>query len=1506
MKQASDSADPDVVGKASKTGKTDRATKADLRQQLAALQTQLQECEADVARLQRIAGISAFEIDVARGLRSHRSPEYMQLHGLPPEAADETHADWLQRVHPEDRARADRTLRDALAGKRPSYESEYRILRPNDGTLRWIHAKAEIERDEAGTPRRLVGAHLDITERKQAEQASREYAAHTRIAVEAAQMATWDWDLRTDQIIWNAQHFLLFGLTPPASPETTPVSPAQFFAHVHPDERPRLEIALQTSIANQTPFEAEFCCIREDGSLCWMSGYGRVMERPDGDSTGRPMHMSGVMFDITTRRQAEEALRASERRQTTILDTMAEGVVTLSRDNHFMSANPAAAQMLGVTSEELVGCSGDRPPFRRLTLDGAPRPDRPTLDEVAAGDGIFHDDYIIERRDGSQVVISRKLTGLRDSRGNCVGFVATITDITDRRRIEVALLDSEERFRGLVMASSDVVYQMSADWREMNDLKGHGFLPDTEEPSALWIEKYIPVDERPRVLSRIQNAIHTRTAFELEHRVILANGNIGWVLSRAVPLLDAQGEVRDWFGAANDITQRVHAEAALRESEERYRAIFNSINEGFSLLDIQFDDHGRAYDIVIRDANPAQDRIDGVRALIGKRVRELLPDVELKWIERYAAVARSGEAAQFEDWSEANQRWYSVNAARVGGAGSTLVAIVYDDITERKLNQQRQEFLLGLNDVLRPLADPVEIQAEVTRTAMNLFGADRCYFCEIENNQAIIRRDATRGDLPSVVGVYPLDVLPILQAVIDAGQPFVVRDAATTDLMDESLKQLCLQMQIISFVNVPVVKNGRTVGVLCTAQSTPREWTPFEITLAKDTAERTWAAVERGRAETALRASETKYRALFETIDEGVAMLDLIRDEQGQLKDLVYREVNPAFERQSGMQDAAGRKASELRPQFGQKWLSLIERVIDSGKTFQTEDYLTDVDRWVRVRYSRISGSASPFIAAIFEDITARKRHERQQDYLLTLSDAIRPLSHAADIEATACRLLGEHLGVGRVYYPMLNLAEGNWEVEREYTRGRSPSMVGKHELSSYRWVIPTLVRNKPVVVSDIHHSELIPPEDVAAMEAIQIVATVAVPLVKNGMLIGALSVTENHPRVWKPDEVDLVRETLERTWAAVERVRVEESLRVSETRFRTVSDTVPQLIWTNDAHGKAVYFNQRWFEYSGLSYWESVGLGWQAIVHPDDAMVSAARWQSALAHGETFDTEFRLRGGDGNYCWFIGRNIPLRNEQGRIVGWFGSATDIESLKQAEQVLQRSQEELEELVTTRTAEFVASQSQLRQLTLRMEHLREEERIRLSREVHDVLGGSLSVFKINLAKLIQQHKANAELTTALNKIHGEVDGLAQVVHQIASDLRPPLLDFAGIVPALEWQAHEWEQRTGIPCWFDEIENPELDLPEPARTAVFRVFQETLTNVVRHAKASFVTVRIEIQGTNLVVSVHDDGRGIDMTEQPLRRSLGVIGMKERLQEVGGDVALESELGHGTTVHIRAPLG
>jgi PAS domain-containing protein len=149
--------------------------------------------------------------------------------------------------------------------------------------------------------------------------------------------------------------------------------------------------------------------------------------------------------------------------------------------------------------------------------------------------------------------------------------LAVTADISDRKQAEELLHRSEGRFRALVNASSDVVYRMSPDWNEMRELDGRGFIADTGKPRKDWLDEYIHPDDQPLVLQTIREAVRTKSVFQLEHRVRRTDGTLGWTYSRAVPLLNVNGEIREWFGAASDVTAR-------KEAEENFRRLAQTLD----------------------------------------------------------------------------------------------------------------------------------------------------------------------------------------------------------------------------------------------------------------------------------------------------------------------------------------------------------------------------------------------------------------------------------------------------------------------------------------------------------------------------------------------------------------------------------------------------------------------------------------------------------------------------------------------------------------------------------------------------------------------------------------------------------------------------------------------------------------------------------------------------------------------------------------------------------------
>ena len=265
-----------------------------------------------------------------------------------------------------------------------------------------------------------------------------------------------------------------------------------------------------------------------------------------------------------------------------------------------------------------------------------------------------------------------------------------------RLAADASIRASEQRFRALVSASSDVVYRMSADWTEMCHLHGREFMADTDVPSRSWLRTYIAPEDQAFVMDAIDAAIRSKGVFELEHQVMRVDGTPGWTFSRAIPILDDRGEIMEWLGTASDVTPRKQAEEALRQSEARFRTLFESMDEGFSVIEMIFDADARPADYRFLEVNPAFEKHTGLHGAAGKRMLELAPDHDAHWFEIYGRVAVTGEPIRFVREAKAlDNRWFDVYAFRLGDAASRKVAVLFNDITARSAAEHEREQLVG-------------------------------------------------------------------------------------------------------------------------------------------------------------------------------------------------------------------------------------------------------------------------------------------------------------------------------------------------------------------------------------------------------------------------------------------------------------------------------------------------------------------------------------------------------------------------------------------------------------------------------------------------------------------------------------------------------------------------------------------------------------------------------------------------------------------------------------------
>ena len=220
-------------------------------------------------------------------------------------------------------------------------------------------------------------------------------------------------------------------------------------------------------------------------------------------------------------------------------------------------------------------------------------------------------------------------------------------------------------------------------------------------------------------------------------------------------------------------------------------------------------------------------------------------------------------------------------------------------------------------------------------------------------------------------------------------------------------------------------------------------------------------------------------------------------------------------------------------------------------------------------------------------------------------------------------------------------------------------------------------------------------------------------------------------------------------------------------------------------------------------------------------------------------------------------------------------------------------------------EIKNSHKELRMLSSHLQTIREEERANISREIHDELGQQLTGIKMDLSLMLKDISIKMPVTMEkVADIIDSVDETIKSVRKISSELRPGVLDDLGLVAALDWQSREFEKRYGVACLFVTKVGDHL-FDRSINTGVFRIYQESLTNIARHAKATEVKCTIQFENSNLILTVIDNGSGFRQQQSEQKRTLGIIGMRERAIMLGGELKIKSEVGVGTKISLRVPL-
>lgn len=348
-------------------------------------------------------------------------------------------------------------------------------------------------------------------------------------------------------------------------------------------------------------------------------------------------------------------------------------------------------------------------------------------------------------------------------------------------------------------------------------------------------------------------------------------------------------------------------------------------------------------------------------------------------------------------------------------------------------------------------------------------------------------------------------------------------------------------------------------------------------------------------------------------------------------------------------------------------------------------------------------------------------------------------------------------------------------------------------------------------------------------------------------------------------------------------------ALRMSEERFRSTFQNAAIGMDLVDLDGHWIKVNHALCKMLGYTEQQLLSKGFLDITHPDDVQASKAKLRRLLS-GELdyYHLEKRNIHSDGHVVWAYVSVTLVRDAQGRPLHCVGMVEDITERKQAEAALQLAQEKLRELIA------------------HQERIKENERSRIAREIHDELGGVLTGIRANLSvAMSQDERAGSAPNPRLLDACALLDTAVDTMRRVITDLRPSVLDQLGVWTALEWYAEQTEARSGFSCRVSiDASAAESVIDAERSTALFRILQETLNNVARHADATEVKIRVMHDAGSIRMEIEDNGKGIDAGQMPNRKSWGIAGMVERARYFGGDIRI-ADTSHGTLVVLRLPL-
>ncbi len=612
-------------------------------------------------------------------------------------------------------------------------------------------------------------------------------------------------------------------------------------------------------------------------------------------------------------------------------------------------------------------------------------------------------------------------------------------------------------------------------------------------------------------------------------------------------------------------------------------------------------------------------------------------------------------------------------------------------------------------------------------------------------------------------------------------------------------------------------------------------------------------SIERKRSQLKLKEREEQYRVLVENAPEALVVIDMESRKFTNVSQTAVTLFKIPAERlhQLGVTDVSPPFQPDGKPS-AEKALEMIQIAIDGGKPHFEWTHMDAEGNEIpcEVWLVRIPSEGKVLIRGSVLDISERKKAERE---IHALEETRRLIMNSA-LDA----IVGmDPRGRINIWTPRAEQLFG-WKEEEVLGRTVAETIIPeKYREAHLKGIRRYMETRQPVILNKLVEVTAVSRDG----REFPVELTVA-EISNNGSSFFC----------------SFIRDITERMQA---RQQIVKEKKLSDS----IIESLPGLFCLFDIHGRCIRWNKHTELLSGYSAEEISRMKPLGFFDEKEHEIVQAHVLDAFKTGETrLEADLRTKAGALIPFYFSGIAIEYEG----VPCILGTGIDISERKKAENLLLQTSE------------------RLRELSAHLQKVREDERIRIAREIHDELGQQLTVLKMDISWLKKKIESDdPKVVQKMSDLMHVIDTTVKTVRKISSDLRPSLLDDLGLIAALEWHSQEFEKRSGIKITFVSA-LPELEVNTSVATAMFRIFQETLTNVGRHANASAVEATLTQEDGKLIMRIRDDGKGFSLNEIADKKTLGILGMQERISIINGEYRIDSSPGLGTLVEVKVPIG